>query len=100
MPPDRLRWTFSTGNVIFRNGRPIDPQSAEGRTIESIYERQRRDREANARQRAHVAALRQSAIPRAVVEGRAGMDAIKLGPGLTLNDLFTQRTTGGIVRKR
>jgi hypothetical protein len=100
LPGDRAQWSFSTGNVIFRQGQAIDPKSSEGRTIETILARQRRDREANARQRAFVAALRQSAIPRAVVEGRAGFEAIKLGPGLELADLFTQRTSGGILARR
>lgn len=95
IPRDRARWSFANGNIIFRGGSrtPIDPQSPEGRTIEGILERQRADREANARQRAHVAALRQSAIPRAVLEGRAGIEAIRLGPGLTVDDLFKQRTS-------
>ncbi|MBM3274040.1 MAG: hypothetical protein FJZ00_02720 [Candidatus Sericytochromatia bacterium] len=94
IPGDRLQWSFSNGNVIYRGGSrtPIDPRSAEGRTIEGILARQRADREANARQKAYVAALRQSAIPRSVVEGRAGLEAIRLGPGLQLADLFRQRT--------
>jgi hypothetical protein len=100
LPGDRLQWSFSNGNVIYRGGSrtPIDPRSAEGRTIEAILARQRADRDANARQRAYVAALRQSAIPRAVVEGRAGLDAIRLGPGLQLADLFRQRTASHLSR--
>jgi hypothetical protein len=98
LPADRVQWSFSNGNVIYHGGSrtPIDPRSEEGRTIESILARQRADRDANARQRAYIAALRQSATPRAVVEGRAGLDAIWPGPGLTVEDLSRQRTAGGI----
>lgn len=94
MPRDRARFRFSNGTLIYRGGsrEPIDPRSPEGRTIEAILERQHRDREANARQRERFWAItRGSAVPKAVVEGRAPLSAIVPGPGLTLADLLPKR---------
>jgi len=44
------KYRFSNGNVIFRNGIVILPDSDEGKTIQSILDKQKQTKETNERQ--------------------------------------------------
>ena len=85
---------FSNNNVIFKNEKAINPKSDEGKTIQAILDRQKRDRAVNAEQKKLFSAITGAKNAAEAIKIRSA--AMSQNPNVGTHNTVIDRHTGKI----